>query len=183
MNSAVVWKERILEVMGSMKAAGLPFGARKDTPQDMEFYPFKRDAKDYGVYWDTRKGLIPIVGGARETGAALLCCCLMIVACEARLFSVLYVWISCCPSAQCLSTSHSLQSTSAVMHHSMMGHGCWVSVACEARLFSVLYVWVSCCPSAQCLSASHSPQSTPAVMHHSVMWHGCWATLGKPCVC
>lgn len=67
---AVPWQERILEVMGSMKAAGLPFGARKDEPRDMEYYPFKRDKEDYGVYWDTRKGLIPIVGGARETGAA-----------------------------------------------------------------------------------------------------------------
>ena len=108
LSSAVTWQERILEVMGSMKAAGLPFGARKDEPQDMDFYPFKRDAKDYGVYWDTRKGLIPIVGGARETGAAPPRCYPVLWPVEP--IPLLCVWISCCPSAQCLLTSHSQQS-------------------------------------------------------------------------
>lgn len=35
-------------------------------------YPFKHDPKDFKVYWDVRKGLIPIVGGAREPGTAML---------------------------------------------------------------------------------------------------------------
>ena len=33
---------------------------------------FKHDPKDFNVYWDMRKGLIPIVGGARETGTSML---------------------------------------------------------------------------------------------------------------
>jgi len=36
-------------------------------------YEFKMDKKDYNVYWDVRKGLIPIVGGARETGDPYFC--------------------------------------------------------------------------------------------------------------
>ncbi len=40
---------------------------------------FRHDPKDYGVYWDARKGLIPIVGGAREPGSSML---LEDVACE-----------------------------------------------------------------------------------------------------
>ena len=58
-------------MMSTLKTAGLPFGARKAEARDLEFYPFKREAQDYNVYWDTRKGLIPIVGGARETGKPL----------------------------------------------------------------------------------------------------------------
>lgn len=38
----------------------------------MDTYGFKKDPKDFNVYWDVRKGLIPIVGGARETGLLLL---------------------------------------------------------------------------------------------------------------
>ncbi len=33
---------------------------------------FRHDPKDFNVYWDMRKGLIPIVGGARETGSSML---------------------------------------------------------------------------------------------------------------
>ena len=33
---------------------------------------FKHNPKDYNVYWDMRKGLIPIVGGAREPGTSML---------------------------------------------------------------------------------------------------------------
>ena len=38
-------------------------------PCSLDAYGFKHDKRDYNVYWDVRKGLIPIVGGARETGA------------------------------------------------------------------------------------------------------------------
>ena len=48
--------------------AKLPFGARAAQPMPLDAYDFKHDRKDYNVYWDVRKGLIPIVGGARETG-------------------------------------------------------------------------------------------------------------------
>lgn len=33
---------------------------------------FNHDPADYKVYWDIRKGLIPMVGGARETGTSML---------------------------------------------------------------------------------------------------------------
>ena len=32
----------------------------------------RHDPADYNVYWDMRKGLIPIVGGAREVGTSML---------------------------------------------------------------------------------------------------------------
>lgn len=37
----------------------------------LETYEFKKSPEDYNVYWDVRKGLIPIVGAARETGGNL----------------------------------------------------------------------------------------------------------------
>ena len=52
----------------ALNRAKLPFGARKAHPMRLDTYEFKMDKKDYNVYWDVRKGLIPIVGGARETG-------------------------------------------------------------------------------------------------------------------
>ena len=33
---------------------------------------FRHDPKEYNVFWDARKGLIPIVGGAREVGTSML---------------------------------------------------------------------------------------------------------------
>ena len=54
----------------ALKNAKLPFGATAAEPKHLEAYEFKKDPKDYGVYWDVRKGLIPIVGAARETGAS-----------------------------------------------------------------------------------------------------------------
>ncbi len=49
--------------------ARLPFGAKKAAPMELGAYAFKHDKRDYNVYWDVRKGLIPIVGAAREAGA------------------------------------------------------------------------------------------------------------------
>ncbi len=62
-------QERITEVHRALTAAGLPCGPRVAEPKPLTYYEFKHDVKDYKVYWDVRKGLIPIVGGARETGA------------------------------------------------------------------------------------------------------------------
>ena len=62
-------QERIAEVKQALLRARLPFGAKAAAPMDLEAYEFKHDKRDYNVYWDVRKGLIPIVGGARETGA------------------------------------------------------------------------------------------------------------------
>jgi D-lactate dehydrogenase len=61
-------QERICEVQKALQRAKLPFGARKAQPMTLDAYEFKHDKKDFNVYWDVRKGLIPIVGGARETG-------------------------------------------------------------------------------------------------------------------
>jgi len=61
-------QERICEVQQALKRANLPFGARAAQPMTLDVYDFKHDKKEYNVYWDVRKGLIPIVGAARETG-------------------------------------------------------------------------------------------------------------------
>ena len=61
-------QERIDEVMGALQAANVTCGSTRAEPKDLDTYDFKKDPKDYNVYWDVRKGLIPIVGGARETG-------------------------------------------------------------------------------------------------------------------
>lgn len=60
------------EVCNALKAAGFPFGVQKASPQPLETYPFTEVAKEYNVFWDVRKGLIPIVGAARETGTSML---------------------------------------------------------------------------------------------------------------
>ena len=64
-------QDRMAEVQTALNRAKLPFGARKAHPMRLDTYEFKMDKKDYNVYWDVRKGLIPIVGGARETGDTL----------------------------------------------------------------------------------------------------------------
>lgn len=61
---------RIKQVSTALKKAKLPFGATAKEPKELESYEFKKDSEDYGVYWDVRKGLIPIVGAARETGTS-----------------------------------------------------------------------------------------------------------------
>ena len=38
----------------------------------MDKYPFSKDAGECKLFWDVRKGLIPIVGGAREAGTSML---------------------------------------------------------------------------------------------------------------
>jgi len=48
-------------------------GARLKSPRPQkEAYPFHHDPGAYNVFWDVRKGLIPIVGAARETGTSML---------------------------------------------------------------------------------------------------------------
>ena len=62
-------QERICEVRKALLRAQLPFGAKAAQPMSLDDYDFKHEKGDYNVYWDVRKGLIPIVGAARETGA------------------------------------------------------------------------------------------------------------------
>ena len=66
--SAVI-QERIDEVYASLNKKKLPFGAHVGEPQPLERYAFRDDPKESKVFWDVRKGLIPIVGGGREPGA------------------------------------------------------------------------------------------------------------------
>lgn len=54
--------ERIDEVIKALERSGLPFGAKAAQPQKVTEFKFTPDAKEFKVYWDVRKGLIPIVG-------------------------------------------------------------------------------------------------------------------------
>ena len=45
---------------------------RPAEPQGLEAYQFHHAAKDSKVFWDVRRGLIPIVGGARKPGTSML---------------------------------------------------------------------------------------------------------------
>jgi len=65
-------KGRIDEVKSALSMSNLPFGPAPGDHKDLETYEFKHDQKDAKVYWDVRKGLIPIVGGAREDGTTML---------------------------------------------------------------------------------------------------------------
>jgi D-lactate dehydrogenase len=65
-------KERIHEVTSALRESGLKFGAHSDQLQDLDNYPFRKDPAESKVFWDVRKGLIPIVGGGREAGTSFL---------------------------------------------------------------------------------------------------------------
>ena len=58
-------------MLGSLRKSKLPFGPHKGELKPLEHYAFRDDPKEAKVFWDVRKGLIPIVGGARESGALL----------------------------------------------------------------------------------------------------------------
>ncbi len=59
-------------MLGSLRRSKLLFGPHKGELKPLEHYPFRDDPKEAKVFWDVRKGLIPIVGGARESGARRL---------------------------------------------------------------------------------------------------------------
>ncbi|GAX77289.1 hypothetical protein CEUSTIGMA_g4735.t1 [Chlamydomonas eustigma] len=65
-------EERMVEVQRALVEAGLPFGAKASQPQDITTYPFHHEQKNWKIFWDVRKGLIPIVGAAREPGTSML---------------------------------------------------------------------------------------------------------------
>ena len=66
--------QNIKAVTDSLDSANLNFLHPRE-----ETYPFSKDPAVYGVYWDVRKGLIPMVGGGREAGTSVL---IEDVACE-----------------------------------------------------------------------------------------------------
>ena len=49
-----------------------PHPACPSEPQPLEAYEFKHDPRDFKVFWDVRRGLIPIVGAARKPGTSML---------------------------------------------------------------------------------------------------------------
>lgn len=67
---------RIFEVTEALRQAALPLGRNASDPRSIEDFEFKHDVADYSVFWDVRKGLIPIVGAAREAGALSRSCLL-----------------------------------------------------------------------------------------------------------
>jgi D-lactate dehydrogenase len=70
--SAEALESRIAEVRRSLNGAGLPFGPTPEDKKALDAYAFTTDAATCKTYWDVRKGLIPIVGGAREAGTSML---------------------------------------------------------------------------------------------------------------
>eukprot|EP00878_Enallax_costatus_P007347 GHUV01007694.1.p1 GENE.GHUV01007694.1~~GHUV01007694.1.p1 ORF type:complete len:822 (+),score=249.18 GHUV01007694.1:1374-3839(+) len=69
---AAALQASIDEVNRALLRHKLPFGAKAAQPQQITTYPFSHDAKDCKTFWDVRKGLIPIVGAAREPGTSML---------------------------------------------------------------------------------------------------------------
>jgi hypothetical protein len=61
-------QNRIDEVNSALTDSKLPFGAHSDQQKGLDNYPFREDPAESKVFWDVRKGLIPIVGGGREAG-------------------------------------------------------------------------------------------------------------------
>jgi len=47
-------------------------GPTEEIKMGMDDFPFTKVADEYKVYWNARKGLIPVVGGARPTGTSML---------------------------------------------------------------------------------------------------------------
>lgn len=50
----------------------LKFGPNDNETKSVKEYQFSPDPKVYNTYWNVRKGLIPIVGAAREDGTSML---------------------------------------------------------------------------------------------------------------
>ncbi|MEW5310312.1 MAG: hypothetical protein WDW38_002124 [Sanguina aurantia] len=60
------------EVTRSLARSGLPFGPNATTAMTVGDFPFQHNPAESKIFWDVRKGLIPIVGGAREAGTSML---------------------------------------------------------------------------------------------------------------
>jgi len=59
-------RNNIKEVVDTLTKHAIP------TLNTLADYPFSTDAAECKLFWDVRKGLIPIVGGAREAGTSML---------------------------------------------------------------------------------------------------------------
>jgi len=65
-------QQRIKEVTSALENTNIPFGSQAANLRPLSDFPFSHDPEVYDVYWNIRKGLIPMVGGARETGTSML---------------------------------------------------------------------------------------------------------------
>eukprot|EP01026_Neomeris_dumetosa_P054152 TRINITY_DN485_c0_g1_i8.p1 TRINITY_DN485_c0_g1~~TRINITY_DN485_c0_g1_i8.p1 ORF type:complete len:1081 (-),score=181.75 TRINITY_DN485_c0_g1_i8:318-3560(-) len=65
-------QQNIKEVTDALRNSDLKFGPASEVSKNIESYPFLEDPKQFKVFWDVRKGLIPIVGAAREVGTSML---------------------------------------------------------------------------------------------------------------
>jgi len=55
-----------------LENSNLKFGSKASDPKKVSDFEFSHDPEVYNVFWDVRKGLIPMVGGSRETGTSML---------------------------------------------------------------------------------------------------------------
>jgi len=65
----------IAEVQGAIARANFKLGctdAEAAAGRAVTDFPFTEKPDEYNVFWDVRKGLIPLVGGAREPGTSML---------------------------------------------------------------------------------------------------------------
>lgn len=127
-------QERIDECKGALSLANVAFGAKRAEPKDVDTYGFKKDPKDFNVYWDVRKGLIPIVGGARETGVSLLLPFHAALSILNRLGSTFYAQLHLpIPFCWCTYTANVASKLSIRTHSSaqdrMASYGCNICLA------------------------------------------------------
>jgi len=59
---------QVVSLLGEEKL----IGPQEDVRMEISDYPFTKVADEYKCYWNARKGLIPVVGGARPSGTSML---------------------------------------------------------------------------------------------------------------
>ncbi|WIA33444.1 hypothetical protein OEZ86_006576 [Tetradesmus obliquus] len=65
-------QQRIEAAQAALQASGVHFGGNAGAPLGLESYPFRINAAETKVFWDFRKGLIPIIGGSRSVGTSMM---------------------------------------------------------------------------------------------------------------
>lgn len=62
----------IQQVYDVLKKNRVNTGPSPELLMPLESYKFNHDPKEYKIYWDFRKGTVPIVGGARQAGTQMM---------------------------------------------------------------------------------------------------------------
>ncbi|KAF6261185.1 glycolate dehydrogenase [Scenedesmus sp. NREL 46B-D3] len=65
-------QRRIEAAQQALRASGVHFGGQPGAPLGLESYPFRNNPSETKVFWDFRKGLIPIIGGSRSVGTSMM---------------------------------------------------------------------------------------------------------------